>query len=128
MKNINIQDIEQVHVTARRWFQKSYGNTYHSCVVSVLLKGAQSWETIGSVDFEYGYGQQYDQTALQIFKKAGINGGTMKDSVLWVERNGVDIYVDLEDTRNNFYLGRLCRDLKIKYSEGVQDVARKKDL
>lgn len=40
-----------------RWFQKSYGNTYHS--VRIL----EDSKVIGTVIFSYGYEDQYIQTA-----------------------------------------------------------------
>lgn len=111
MKNINIQDIEQVHVTARRWFQKSYGNTYHSVYLSVLLKGSDSYIDLGFEPFRYGYDRQYEQTALDLFYQC------------------VDVpqKQDLESVKVA-YLQTACQMLGIKYSEDVQDVSRKKDL
>lgn len=53
-------------VYGRRWFQSLYGNTYHS--VTVYVDG----ERLGYVPFEYGYGDQYLQTAMELLVKAGI--------------------------------------------------------
>lgn len=111
MKNISIQDIEQVHVIARRWFQKSYGNTYHSVYLSVLLKGSNSYINLKFEPFQYGYDRQYEQTALELFY----------DCVDVPQRQ------DLESVKVA-YLKPVCEMLGIKYSEDVQDVSRKKDL
>ena len=54
---------KSVVITAKRWFQKSYGNTYHS--VKVTLNG----KVIGREVMKYGYGEQYMQTAEDIVKK-----------------------------------------------------------
>lgn len=51
-----------ITIIAKRWFQKSYGNTYHS--VRVLKDG----EEIGHAPFSYGYDEQYLQTAHEILK------------------------------------------------------------
>lgn len=41
-----------------RWFQKSYGNTYHKFYISALVGGV--WVDLGeSIHTEYGYGEQY---------------------------------------------------------------------
>lgn len=52
-------------IVGRRWFEKTNGNTYHSVAVYDGKK------LIGSVDFAYGYGDQYLQSALQIAIDAG---------------------------------------------------------
>jgi hypothetical protein len=52
-------------VIGRRWFEKTNGNTYHS--VEVYRNG----ELIGLEPFRYGYGRQYQQTALELMKNAG---------------------------------------------------------
>ncbi len=53
------------YIEARKWFDRVNGNTYHS--VNVWING----QHIGGVDFEYGYGDQYIQTAQDILEKAG---------------------------------------------------------
>ena len=110
-KQISSKDIEQTHVSARRWFQKSYGNTYHSVYLSVLLKGDNKYQTIIIEPFTYGYDRMYEQTALEMFYQA----------VLCPEKQ------DLENVRVA-YLQTACQMLGIKYSEDVKDVKRKSDL
>lgn len=51
-----------ISVVARRWFQRTYGNTYHS--VQVTVNGS----VIGYVPFTYGYGSQWEQTAIELLK------------------------------------------------------------
>lgn len=46
-----------IYVLARRWFQRSYGNTYHSVTV------VWSDDTITKEPFVYGYGEQWKETA-----------------------------------------------------------------
>lgn len=46
-----------VTVCGRRWFNARPGNTYHSVVVWV------DGELVGVAPFEYGYGEQYLETA-----------------------------------------------------------------
>lgn len=59
-------------VEARRWFQSSYGNTYHSCRVSKCEGEGTDWKEteIGTVQFNYGYGDHWKQTAFSIMDKA----------------------------------------------------------
>lgn len=88
-----------ITIIGRRWFQKSYGNTYHS--VTVIVDG----ETIGRVDMTYGYGDQYIQTAHELLCKAGkFKGGY---SEFCMDRMG--------GNRKNYVIA-------------VSDVARRKDL
>jgi hypothetical protein len=68
-------------VIVKRWFQKSYGNTYHSVRI---FKGN---ELIAENLFEYGYGDHYRQTTLKLlqdknlFQKTGkrLSSGVNKD-------------------------------------------------
>ena len=63
-------------IIARKWFQKTYGNTYHSCEVykdGVLIE---------RVPFEYGYGEQYRQTAHEILVNAGLFDGDYHDFLM----------------------------------------------
>jgi len=46
-----------VHITGRRWFQRTYGNTYHSVTIH---KDDGTTEDSG---IHYGYGDQHLQTA-----------------------------------------------------------------
>lgn len=54
MKKINTMKIE-----GKRWFQRSYGNTYHT--VKVFVDG----EILKS-EITYGYGSHYLQTAAEL--------------------------------------------------------------
>lgn len=51
-----------LHIEGRRWFQRLYGNTYHS--VRIFKDGAM----LVCLPFEYGYGDCYLQTALNWLK------------------------------------------------------------
>lgn len=88
MKKINTLKIE-----GRRWFQKSYGNTYHSVTVYVN-------DEVLRKDFEYGYGNRYLQTAIELLQANGYND--------------IKTFSDLRAIPN--------------FIENVVDVQRKKDL
>lgn len=53
------------HVIGRRWFQRSYGNTYHT--VEIRRDGVTVWKS----EKAYGYDRQFLQTAAEWFKKNG---------------------------------------------------------
>ena len=59
----------RIHIEGKRWFQKSFGNTYHS--VKVWVNG----ELLGHIPFRYGYGDHYKQTAAELL----IENGYFKD-------------------------------------------------
>lgn len=56
--------IETLKIHGKRWFQKSYGNTYHT--VTVIVNGEQMKSSI-----TYGYGNHYLQTAADMLRNAG---------------------------------------------------------
>ena len=60
-----------VHISARRWFNKTFGNTYHS--VTVGLPG----DVRLIAPYEYGYDRQYEQTALALLQQ---HFGDIRDS------------------------------------------------
>jgi hypothetical protein len=87
---------------AVRWFDKYNGNTYHSVRITRTRDGA-----VIACPFEYGYGDQYRQTALEAMAKAkwlpvayrGKNEGRGSPAykyerennypILWVVSNGL---------------------------------------
>lgn len=54
-----------LHIEGRRWFQRTYGNTYHS--VRIWKDGKQ----LIYIPFAYGYGEGFLQTALDWLKANG---------------------------------------------------------
>jgi hypothetical protein len=55
-----------IHIEGRRWFQKTYGNTYHS--VRIHKDG----EIVRVAPMSYGYGDQYLQTAHTLLQDLGV--------------------------------------------------------
>jgi len=96
-------NITAFSVKGVRWFQKSYGNTYHTTYISALVNGR--WEDIGSTEIEYGYGDHYMHTAGE-----------------WLIKNG---FIEAENGYAfNGY--QFCQDNAIE--SYAYDVDRKKDL
>lgn len=98
--------IESLNIIGKRWFQRTYGNSYHSVKIyvndEILYKG-----------FSYGYGNQYIQTAAEMLESAGYNLDRY-----YSDGSKMDKYVALYD---------MIRRTP-GFSERVEDVARKKDL
>lgn len=61
---MTMKKIESMRIDAKRWFQRSYGNTYHT--VKVFVNG----EVLKS-EITYGYGNHYLQTAAELLKDNG---------------------------------------------------------
>lgn len=92
-----------IAIYGRRWFERTNGNTYHSVIVYV--DGA----SIGKVDFAYGYGSQYAQTAMELLVKAGVYTG--------------------KDASGYFMMPHTAaREAGDTLTDIVTDVSRKKDL
>jgi hypothetical protein len=100
------EEMKTITIIGRRWFQRGPGNTYHTA--QIIVDG----ETIKKTDREYGYGEQYVETA-----------------VSWLENNDW-----LPEKREHYKNGgheaawRFCERLGIKLSTEAIDVARQRDL
>lgn len=92
---------KEIRIVGRRWFQRTYGNTYH--VTDVYVDGNLVYTSPRS----YGYGEQYEETGWG-----------------WLEDN---FYIP---KRGKTYEPpwRQAEDLGIKYTREVYDVKRQRDL
>ena len=54
-------------IIGRRWFERTNGNTYHSVEIY-----DENGKQLARVPFAYGYGSQYQQTALAECVKLGL--------------------------------------------------------
>ena len=87
-----------------RWFQKSYGNTYHRAYISGLKNGV--WQPICHSDkMQYGYGEQYLCTATQLMVGA-----------------------DLIECSNEYALNQMNVRQALNLEHYAEDVQRKKDM
>ena len=103
------QKVSNITISARRWFDGTAGNTYHS--VDVYANGKH----IGSNPFEYGYGEGYLQTAHKILQDVGIYKKTGKRLKSGMQSDYHEFMMDKREHRNKFVVV-------------VSDVSRKKDL
>lgn len=89
---------DNLTIIGRRWFDRINGNTYFSAVA--LVNGVQ----VAEIPFEYGYGNQYEDSMFNLLYKMGYcadretysNGGS---EALWVycNRKGITKYVTHSD-------------------------------
>lgn len=103
------QKVTNITISARRWFDRINGNTYHS--VDVYANG----KFVGRNPFEYGYGEGYLQTAHKILQNAGIYKETKERLKSGMDKDYYDFIQDKREHRNKFVVI-------------VSDVPRKKDL
>lgn len=87
-----------IHVTGKRWFSRTYGNTYNSA--TIYIDGRQ----VAYLDMKYGYGEYYLQRAQA-----------------WLVENGY-LPSDTGHLRIN------CENNGHKFTYECVDVARQKDL
>lgn len=128
INKIRMSDIKAIDVSARRWFQRSYGNTYHSVLLSALvsretanrllpdeysLDGCISdvYIDLGFEKFAYGYGDHFEHTALQALIDC------VEDAPEWL-KVGQSMYT----------IRAACKKAGWALDVGCSDVDRKKDL
>ena len=109
IKNAKGKCAKKVEIWGKRWFQKSYGNTYHNVRVYV------DDELVGESGEEYGYGNQYVQTAFELLQKKGLAPNTGKYLASGHKADYNDFMTDKMNHRN-------------KYLIHVNDVPREMDL
>lgn len=87
--------IQSIDVIAKRWFQKSYGNTYHR--VRVFVNGQE----IGTSKITYGYGDHYVQTAMALLKEQGFIKDADEMTPLWsyCRKKGIDCNIQYKDVK-----------------------------
>lgn len=98
---------DRVFMDCKRWFQSSYGNTYHSVDVYV------NSELVGRLPFEYGYGDHCLTTGLRALWDA------YKPPYKWSDRSESGTFVNS---------ARKLKDYGIKFTYEIEDVERKRDL
>jgi len=89
-----LEDVRpRLEVYGRRWWQQSYGNTYHS--VRVLLDGVE----VAHCPYAYGYGSAYSQTAVKLLKQAGIVPSDHRAVGAWGLSDLFDVVENVEDVQ-----------------------------
>lgn len=107
---MHYKEITAAHITARKWFDNKNGNTYHNVYVTLFSKDGKLELESG---FTYGYGEQWNQTALDVFYKQFPECPIAKAS------NGC---------KYHYLTSLLGVGLKVPNSYEVIEVSRKRDL
>lgn len=123
LNKVSTSEIKEISITGKRWFQQSYGNTYHSVDVSVLVAASVAnrlganpygiihgdvWIGLAYESDVYGYERHFEHTALQLLILA-VNDAPAE----WKKLP---------------YICQAAEALDVPYTENVYDVKRKKDL
>jgi hypothetical protein len=115
-----MKTITELHIRANRWFQKTYGNTYHRVRISIIYNDGTS-DSLDSGK-HYGYGEGWNQTALMIATQAGL-----VTQEYYPER----LYSDgtkAPPSEKFVYLTQYAREKGITTHTSVSDVSRQRDL
>jgi hypothetical protein len=81
--------IPGLHIEGRRWFQKSYGNTYHSVRIY-----RTDCETV-YLPMRYGYGDQFLQTAIDFLRTRGYGDAEYGTQYLREQLGGTCSVIDV---------------------------------
>lgn len=123
INTVAASEIKEISITGKRWFQSSFGNTYHSVSVSALVAvsvadrlaanqygttAGDVWIDLAYVSDVYGYERHFEHTALQCLILAVSDAPAS-----WKKLP---------------YICCAAESLNVPYSENVYDVKRKKDL
>lgn len=100
MSAITRRKTKEIRLHGRRWFQRTYGNTY--CTCQIWING----EKVHKTPEETGYDSMYSQLGTQ-----------------WLEANGYLPNLDPYES-----LWRYCERMKITLIDDVDDVSRERDL
>lgn len=117
-----------VIIEGRRWFERTNGNTYHSSTVYV------NNEQVGRVDFAYGYGDMYIQSAFGILSDTfGMFPYEKTKELVTINKGkGAREYQTPKESLNRDEAWHKFRqdmmDNRQKYHVTCVDVPRKKDL
>ena len=86
----------KLHIIGRRWFQKSYGNTYHTA--QIIIDG----KTVHRTPQAYGYGDHYLQSAVDWLKQSGhlpADGEHISNTRFLHEESGFDFTYECHDVQ-----------------------------
>ena len=88
-----------ISIVGRRWFQKTYGNTYHTAQIAVSYAGTTRHIHTAR---EYGYGDSYMQTAQEVLAKLIAENEIPVPAptyplTIWARENGIDLHYQAID-------------------------------
>lgn len=83
--------IKTIEIIGKRWFQKLYGNTYHT--VRYCINGGD-WD---SLPMKYGSGEQYMETAESHMKEQGIIPNDAPCLWIFCRDNKINLFTTAHD-------------------------------
>ena len=95
--NTTRTNIQSIVIVGRLWFDKANGNTYHTS--EAIVDG----ESLFKTEMEYGYGEQYIETAFDKLEEMGLisreqhANGSKDPAWRWCEGNGVKLNTQVFD-------------------------------
>jgi hypothetical protein len=85
-------NVASITVFGRRWFQRTYGNTYHTA--DIYING----NLLHTTPETYGYGQQYVYTAFAWLRDSGILPDWDRQAPFhYCEERGITLNYEVED-------------------------------
>lgn len=115
-----------ITIDARRWFQRTYGNTYHKVRVYV------DNEFVGESPFTYGYGEQYLMSAFDILSEYGMFPYERTKELVTVNKGKKNEYQTPKESINRHKAyGQFVQDMRENrgdYHITCVNVERKRDL
>lgn len=90
---------DEILIRGRRWFQKSYGNTYFTATIYINNK------LVANLPEQYGYGEYYMQAAGEWLKRNGYTAqreyptGGLEPLWHYCRDNGITLYYDAVDVK-----------------------------
>jgi hypothetical protein len=97
---------QTIHISGRRWFDKTYGNTYFSAV------GQVNGVVVARIDFRYGYSNQYEHEMTALLASLGFLPGLL----------------DFGKGRPQEAVWSYAERVGAEYTTSVSDVSRRRDL
>lgn len=107
---MTLEEIKAIHVEVLKWFDRRYGNTYFAGKIEIdLINGDRC---VVKMPMEYGYGEQWNQAALDTFCRAV----------------GIDVLRYPNGNKKTAYLTSLCKQSGVLAYTSVSDTTRQRDL
>jgi hypothetical protein len=100
-----MEKIISIVISGRRWLDRPNGNTYHSG--AVFVDGTKF-----EIPFQYGYGESYIDSALDILEKNNVierevfSNGAKEPLHYFVKRTGIKVSYEVVDVKTKKDLTR----------------------
>jgi hypothetical protein len=110
-------NIKSLFIEARLWFDKTYGNTYHS--VRLEANGL----SIGQVPMTYGYDRHFEYTALEYLKDFGLVSEKTR-YLSELKKNGLVVYIAASHGKKSELFKRLTTDQNFSNLLNIEEIKK----